>query len=67
MQHEVTAAPAVPEHFERGPRVFSRRGADDDSAAFVVRDGHYLSARRPGDAYLFAKRFAEPPARRRPA
>jgi hypothetical protein len=23
----------------------------------VVEDGHYLSARWPGDSYLFAKRF----------
>jgi len=25
--------------------------------AFVVQDGSYLSARRPGDAYPFARRF----------
>jgi hypothetical protein len=25
----------------------------------VVEDGNYLSARWPGDAYLFARRFAE--------
>lgn len=29
----------------------------DDRAAFVVEDANYLSARWPGDAYLFAKRF----------
>ncbi|MGP8296953.1 type 1 glutamine amidotransferase domain-containing protein [Streptomyces inhibens] len=44
--------------FERGPRVLSARGtATDDTAAFVVRDGSYLSARWPGDAYLFGRRF----------
>ncbi|MFD5074042.1 type 1 glutamine amidotransferase domain-containing protein [Streptomyces sp. NPDC058371] len=44
--------------FERGPRVLTRRGsAADDSAAFVVQDGMYLSARWPGDAYLFARRY----------
>ena len=25
--------------------------------AFVVVDGHYVSARWPGDAYTFARRF----------
>jgi putative intracellular protease/amidase len=51
--------------FERGPRVLTKKGTrDDDSAAFVVEDGSYVSARWPGDAYLFAKkviaRLAEP-------
>ena len=42
----------------RGPRVLSRRGTDgDDGPALVVEDGRYLSARWPGDAYLFAKRL----------
>jgi putative intracellular protease/amidase len=31
---------------------------DDDRAAFVVRDGNYVSARWPGDAHTFAKIFA---------
>jgi len=45
--------------FDRGPRVRSKRGTEtDDRPAFVVEDGNYLSARWPGDAYLFAKRFA---------
>ncbi|HEX7521104.1 MAG TPA: thiamine biosynthesis protein ThiJ, partial [Acidimicrobiia bacterium] len=46
---------------ERGPSgltVGQARGtATDDGPAFVVQDGRYLSARWPGDAYLFAKRF----------
>jgi putative intracellular protease/amidase len=51
--------------FERGPRVLTKKGTrDDDSAAFVVEDGSYVSARWPGDAYLFAKKviaqLAEP-------
>jgi hypothetical protein len=33
--------------------------AVDDGPAFVVEDGTYLSARWPGDAYLFAKRMAD--------
>ena len=27
--------------------------------AFTVEEGRYLSARWPGDAYLFARRFSE--------
>jgi putative intracellular protease/amidase len=46
--------------FRRGPLTLSERGtATDDTAAFVVRDGRYLSARWPGDAYLFARRFCD--------
>ncbi|MEV0295312.1 type 1 glutamine amidotransferase domain-containing protein [Nocardia sp. NPDC050710] len=44
--------------FERGPFTLVARGtADDDTAAFVVQDRNYLSARWPGDAYLFGRRF----------
>ena len=58
VQDEVVAALRDPGQFERGPRVVSARGtATDDSAAFVVQDGRYVSARWPGDAYLFARRF----------
>jgi putative intracellular protease/amidase len=46
--------------FVRGPRVVSKRGTEtDDGPAFFVQDGNYVSARWPGDAYLFAKRFAD--------
>ena len=31
--------------------------ATDDSAAFVAEDRNYISARWPGDAYLFGRRF----------
>jgi putative intracellular protease/amidase len=45
--------------FVRGPRVLTQRGSDgDDTHAFVVEDGRYVSARWPGDAYLFAKTLA---------
>jgi hypothetical protein len=45
--------------FQRGPVVVSKRGtATNDGGAFVVEDGRYVSARWPGDAYLFARRFA---------
>ncbi|MET7796114.1 type 1 glutamine amidotransferase domain-containing protein [Streptomyces decoyicus] len=59
VEDEVRAALDGPDaRFERGPKVLAARGsATDDSAAFVVQDGHYLSARWPGDAYLFGRRF----------
>lgn len=58
VEHEVTAALAAPTDFVRGPRTLSKRGTEtDDTHAFVVEDGHYVSARWPGDAYLFARRF----------
>jgi putative intracellular protease/amidase len=42
----------------KGPFELSKRGTrDDDAPAFVVEDGNYVSARWPGDAYLFARRF----------
>jgi len=58
VEDEVRAALASPEHFERGPKELSKRGTrDDDTHAFVVEDGRYVSARWPGDAYLFAKKL----------
>jgi hypothetical protein len=58
VENEVKAALADPSQFVRGPRVLTARGtADDDRPAFVVEDGAYVSARWPGDAYLFTKRF----------
>ena len=60
VEDEVAAALRNPADFERGPRELSKRGtAVDDGPAFVVEDGSYVSARWPGDAYLFAKRMAE--------
>jgi putative intracellular protease/amidase len=58
VEDEVRAALAHPEDFERGPRELSKRGTrDEDSHAFVVEDGRYVSARWPGDAYLIAKKL----------
>ena len=38
--------------------MLSERGTEtDDRAALRVEDGNYVSARWPGDAYLFARRF----------
>ena len=58
VEDEVRAALASQDDFARGPRELSKRGTrDDDSPAFVVEDGRYVSARWPGDAYLFAKQL----------
>jgi putative intracellular protease/amidase len=61
VEDEVKAALDNPgSQFQRGPVTLSTRGtATDDTAAFVVRDGNYLSARWPGDAYLFARGFCD--------
>lgn len=78
VEDEVKAALDDPAQFERGPRRTRRGTADDDRLAFVVEDRNYVSARWPGDAYLFARRFAEllaavakrepaPPATRAPS
>lgn len=68
VQQEVTRALARPEDFLDVPAGVPDHGRkasgmvrdtfDDDRAAFVVRDGNYVSARWPGDAHTFAKRFA---------
>lgn len=57
VEEEVKAALADPDaQFVRGPRTLSRRGTiDDDSPAFALEDGNYVSARWPGDAYLFTR------------
>ena len=59
VEDEVRGALADPEaDFDRGPRTLSKRGTrDDHSDAFVVEDGHYVSARWPGDAYLIADKL----------
>ncbi len=57
VEDEVKAALASRAQFVRGPRSNRRGTADDHTHAFVVQDGGYLSARWPGDAYLFAERF----------
>jgi putative intracellular protease/amidase len=58
-EDEVRAALQDPEkQFIRGPVNLTARGtATDDRSAFVVTDANYVSARWPGDAYLFARTF----------
>ncbi len=58
VEDEVRSALASSEDFMVGPTTRTARGTrDDDGPAFVLEDGNYISARWPGDAYLFAKRF----------
>jgi putative intracellular protease/amidase len=61
VEDEVRAALEQPEQqFQRGPVNLGKPAtAADDALAFVVEDGRYLSARWPGDAYLFAKKLIE--------
>jgi putative intracellular protease/amidase len=69
VQQEVTRALASKSDFEDVPRdapyyrsKTSGRARDsltDDRAAWVVRDGSYVSARWPGDAHTFARTFCE--------
>lgn len=68
VQQEVTRALARPEDFRDVPRddPYYRRktsglvrdSIDDETAAFVVRDRNYVSARWPGDVHTFARIFA---------
>jgi len=59
VEEEVREALARPDRqFERGPRTLVARGTEqDERPAFVVEDQNYVSARWPGDAYLFTRRF----------
>jgi putative intracellular protease/amidase len=61
VEDEVRAALADPDRqFSRGPVTLSARGtATDDTPAFVAQDRNYVSARWPGDAYLFGRRFRD--------
>lgn len=61
VEDEVREALRAPEkQFQRGPLTLAKRDTEDDpSPSFLVEDGHYLSARWPGDAYSFARRLVE--------
>lgn len=69
VQQEVTRALASSDDFidvpsshpdhRRKTSGLTRDSRGDDRAAWVVRDGHYLSARWPGDAHSFGRAFAE--------
>jgi putative intracellular protease/amidase len=69
VQQEVTRALADPAqfldvpksapHYWRQTSGMVRDSDSDDTPAFVVRDGNYLSARWPGDVHRFAREFAQ--------
>jgi putative intracellular protease/amidase len=69
VQAEVTRALAAPEDFRDVPASepdhgrktsgLARDSATDARPAWVVRDGDYVSARWPGDAYTFARTFVD--------
>ena len=44
-------------HYRRKTSGLSRDSATDDTPAWVVQDGEYVSARWPGDAHAFATTF----------
>jgi len=47
----------APDHFRKTAGLF-RDTPSDSRAAFIVRDGSYLSARWPGDVHTFGQMFA---------
>jgi putative intracellular protease/amidase len=60
VEDEVRASLEDPSHFVRGPKNLTSRGTrTNDRPAFVVEDGSYVSARWPGDAYLFGRKLLE--------
>lgn len=59
VEAEVTRALARRSDFERGPLALRRDDERHLERGFTVRDGHYLSARWPGDAHRFAAEFIE--------
>ena len=58
VEDEVRSVLARPKDFIRGPPPLRRDSPARLGAGFTVRDGHYLSARWPGDAHRFAAEFA---------
>jgi putative intracellular protease/amidase len=69
VQQEVTRALARPQdfldvpadvaHARRKRSGLARDRIDDDTPAFVVSDGNYVSARWPGDVHTFARTLAQ--------
>lgn len=46
-------------HFFKKTSGLVRDSPSDDSPAWVVRDGHFISARWPGDVHTYARRYLE--------
>lgn len=59
VQAEVTAALGGADNFDAGPKSLFRDSPERIDRGFTVRDGNYLSARWPGDAYRFAQDFQQ--------
>lgn len=57
VEDEVTSALCDSSQFHRGPNPVLRDSRKHLQRGFVVKDRNYLSARWPGDAYLFALEF----------
>jgi len=56
---EVRGFMEKPNQFEVGPTSFAKGTTFDDTAAFVVEDKNFVSARWPGDAYLLGKKLLD--------
>ncbi len=59
LQTEVQSLLARPQDFDVGPPPLMRDDLDHLGRGFSLRDGHYLSARWPGDAHAFALALAQ--------
>ncbi|WP_200955256.1 MULTISPECIES: type 1 glutamine amidotransferase domain-containing protein [unclassified Roseateles] len=59
LQTEVQSLLASPRDFDAGPPPLLRDTPQHLGRGFTVRDGHYLSARWPGDAHAFAQALAQ--------
>jgi len=59
VEDEVVASLASADDFVSGPNPMFRDSAKNLKPGFTVRDGNYLSARWPGDAYSFASEFLQ--------
>ena len=59
VEAEVTATLQSSDDFHHGPLPMLRDSPDHLGRGFTVRDGNYLSARWPGDAYLFATEYLQ--------
>jgi len=59
VEHEVRRLIGPAGRFERGPLLPRYANAEAPQAGFVVRDGAYLSARWPGDAWTLALRLLD--------
>ncbi len=58
VEDEVTRAVGAADRFMAGPFALLRDTPERLDRGFTVRDGNYLSARWPGDAYRFAHEFS---------